>query len=503
MATRNQQYEAVIIGTGFAGLCAAIQLRKHNIENFVLLEKDNEIGGTWRDNTYPGCACDVRAMLYSFSFELNTKWSREYPQQEEILAYLKHCAHKYGIYGKTRFNQEVSRADYDEESGLWQVQTREGEEFTARFLLTGTGQLNRPNIPDIPGKDTFEGESFHSARWNHSFNYHGRRVAMIGNGASALQIAPELATHVQRLDIYQRDANWIIPRGDRAYSWLEKWAFSNIPMAAEAYRTRIYLQNEMHWPILLASPDGILRKVFEELVMGIMRSKVSDEEKRRKLTPSYPAGCKRVLISDDYYPTVARSNVELVDSPIYEITPRGILTTDGKEREVDAIVFATGFKSTELLSPIEIYGRGGLSINEAWQDGPEAYLGVSVYKFPNMFMMYGPNTNLGHNSIVFMIENQVNHIVKCIQRVREEKLKSIEVSGIAMRSYNREAQQALAGTVWAGDCQSWYKNKSGKITNNWFDTTLMYWWRMQEVNFSDYIETPLLQPLPRKVAAGA
>lgn len=466
-----------------------MQLRRAGLDDFVILEQADGLGGTWRDNSYPGAACDVPAVLYSFSFEPNPEWSHRYARQPEILAYLERCADKYDLRRKIRFGAEVRHARFDAVTGQWLVEVADGSRVRARILISGTGQLSRPFIPDIPGRAAFHGCSFHSARWRHDHAFEGKRVGVIGNGASAVQIVPRIAAATAELYVFQRSANWIIPRRDRRYTPLEKWLRRHLPLLPEAERRWTWLRLEAHWPAF-SRPGGVLGRLAERASLRHMRAQVADPALYPALTPDYPEGCKRVLLSDDYYPALNRPNVRLVTAPIEGITPGGIRTRDGREHGLDTIVFATGFRSTELLAPMTIQGRDGRDLADAWRDGAEAYLGVTVPGFPNFFLLYGPNTNLGHNSIIFMIERQVEYVLRCVRALRERRLRYLELRPEAMDRWRREARAGLARTVWAADCRSWYKTADGRITNNWPYTTAAYWRRMRRLRLGDYRLVP-------------
>ena len=460
-----------IIGAGFGGLCMAIQLERAGIHSYTVFEKAGDLGGTWRDNSYPGAGCDIPSHLYSYSFEKYSSWTRRYPEQPEILDYLEHCADKYDVRRKIRFRTEVRRAVFD--GSAWQVTTSpsDGEVRTEAFdvVVMGVGQLNRPRLPDIAGMSDFEGASFHSARWNHDHDLTGRRVAVIGNGSSAAQFVPRIAERVEHLSVFQRTPNWVIPKPDAAFGPLARLAFHFVPGLQRAYREWIYRYAE--GTLYPALAQGWSVGLLKKRALGHLEDQVPDPGLRAKLTPDYPPGCKRVVIDSAFYPALTRPNVEVVTDKIVRVTAEGVQTTEGL-REVDTIVYATGFKSTEFLVPIEVMGRGGRSLEEQWKGGAEAYLGISMPNFPNLFLVYGPNTNLGHNSIVFMIECQVNHIMSCLQRISRSG--PIEVRPEVMAAWSRQLDAALGRMVWGGGCQSWYKTAEGRVTNNWPGPTTLY-----------------------------
>ena len=474
----------VIIGAGFGGLGMAIQLQRAGIDSFTILEKASRLGGTWRDNTYPGAACDSPSFLYCYSFEQKTDWSRKWAPQPEILADLEHCAQKYDLLPHIRFDTEVAGARFDAAAGVWRIRTVGGGSLEAEVVVSAVGQLNRPAVPDIPGLERFGGVRFHSARWQHEHDLRGKRVAVVGNAASAIQFIPQIAPAVARLHVFQRSANWMIPKNDRAYSARATRLFARFPRLARLYRAWIWLAYESRFPVF--RENRLLARVMSALAERSMREQVADPALRRALVPDYPVGGKRILISDDYYQALGRDNVEVVTSPIERVTETAVVTRDGTTRPVDAIILATGFETTSFLVPMRIEGLGGRPLSDAWKDGAEAYLGLAVAGFPNFFMLYGPNTNLGHNSIVFMLECQVHYVIECLRLMAERGIAWLDVRPDAMRTYNTALQARLARTVWAKTERSWYKRADGRITNNWSGTTLAYWWRTRRVDLGAY-----------------
>lgn len=473
-----------IIGSGFSGLCLGIRLRQLGIDSFTILEKDDRLGGTWRDNSYPGAACDVPSMSYCFSFEQKTDWSRKWSPQPEILQYMEHCADKYGIRPHIRFGAEVLRADFDEAAGVWQIHLADGSSLEAEVLVSGVGQLHKPYIPPLPGLNRFAGPRFHSARWDHSVDLQGKTVGVIGNAASAIQFIPEIAKAAAHLRIFQRSANWILPRNDRSYRDWEKWAFTHVPGMARLYRYFIWARFESRYPLLRGS--AFLSRQVEKFVKQYIRDTIGDADLRRALVPDYPPGARRLLVSDDYYQTLRQDHVDLITLGIDEITPTGVRTRDGRDWPVDVLILATGFDSTNFLSPIELTGLQGRSLMQEWGHGAQAYLGLCVSGFPNFFLMYGPNTNLGHNSILFMIECQTNYILQCITALRDRGLRYLDVTPEAQATFNRQLQAELQQTAWAKTDHSWYKRSDGTITNNWSGTTTRYWWRTRRPDFNAF-----------------
>ena len=473
-----------IVGAGFSGLGLAIRLKQHGIDSFVLLERADDIGGTWRDNIYPGCACDVPANLYSFSFAPNPQWSHIYARQPEIWTYLRRCVRRFGLQDHIHFGHEVRNASWDDEQGQWRIDTTGGE-LTADILALGNGPLSEPALPAIPGLERFGGTVFHSAQWDHGHDLSGERVAVIGTGASAIQFVPQIQPRVGHLSLFQRTPPWIIPRGDRCLSEREKLLYRALPIAQYLERAKIYWRNELTVVGLVYQPDKM--KAAEKLAQRHLEAQVADPELRAKLTPTYRLGCKRILLSDDFYPALTRDNVELVTERIREVRAGSIVTEDGAEHAVDTIILATGFHVTDNPSYRRLHGRDGRSLAEVWSSGPQAYLGTTVAGFPNLFLLSGPNTNLGHNSIIFMIECQVNYIVRCIRELARAGLRWLDVRREAMTRFNAVLGRRLDATVWAGGCTSWYKTSSGKITNNWPGFSVDYWRRTRRPNFADFV----------------
>ncbi len=485
---------AVIVGAGFSGLCAGIQLKRAGIQDFVILEKADRVGGTWRENTYPGAACDIPSHLYSYSFEPNAGWSRAYGGQAEILAYLEHCADKYSLRPHLKFGQHVDSAHFDEATGTWHVATAAGERFEARALLLGNGALHLPALPDIPGLDSFRGKRFHSAQWDHDYDLTGKRVAVIGTGASAIQFVPQIAPKVSHLDVYQRTPPWIVPKRDRTISSAEQWLFEHVPATHWLRRAGLYWALESR--VVGFATAGRINRVIEQVARYYLRKSVPDPALRERVTPAYRFGCKRVLISNDWYPTLQRDNVDLITDRIEAITPRGVRTAAGVEREVDALILGTGFRVTEYISAIRITGRAGLDLNEEWRRSLRNYLGISVSGFPNLFLLMGPNTGLGHNSMIFMIEAQARYAANALRALRDRDLAFIDVLPSAEQAFRAELAAKLKNTVWSSGCTSWYQTPDGEVFL-WPGATFDYWWRTRSVPLHAYEMRRLHEPLQR------
>jgi len=461
-------HRIVIVGSGFSGLGMAIRCKQEGIEDFVVLEREQTLGGTWRDNTYPGCACDVPSHLYSFSFAPNPDWSRTFSRQPEIFAYLRRVAAEHGIEPHMRYGHDVSSARWDEQRELWRIQTAAGE-LTATMLVTGTGPLSDPKLPEIEGIESFQGRIFHSARWDHGREIDGERVAVIGTGASSIQLVPRIQPRVAKLHVFQRTAPWVMPHRDRPVTRWERRLYRILPAAQRLVRAAVYFGRELYVLPFMHPREG---SIAERIARRHLSAQVRDPELRERLTPGYRIGCKRILISNTYYPALQQPNAEVVTDAIARFTPRGIVTADGRERELDTVILGTGFHVTDMPAAEWIRGRDGRSLAEVWQGSPQAHLGTAVAGFPNLFLLVGPNTGLGHNSIVFMIESQLRYLMGCLRHMQRNGQEIAEVREPAQRSYNERLQQRLRGTVWtSGGCESWYTDANGRNTTIWPGST--------------------------------
>ncbi|TMR08552.1 NAD(P)/FAD-dependent oxidoreductase [Nonomuraea turkmeniaca] len=474
----------VIIGSGFAGICMAIKLKEAGYHDFVILEKAAEPGGTWRDNTYPGCACDVPSHMYSFSFELNPGWSRMFAPRQEIQAYLRSCADKYGVTPHIRYGKNVSSLEYDDERRTWSVTTEDGETLRTNAVVAAKGALHIPKFPEISGRESFVGPAFHSAEWDHSVDLTGKRVAVIGTGASAVQFVPQIAPGAAHVTVFQRTPPWLIPKPDFAFSPTAR-RLLRLPGATRTLRNALYWALETRALGFAVHPR--LMKPHERLALRHLEAQVPDPELRRALTPGYLIGCKRVLISSDYYPALTRDDVTLVTDGIAEIRERSIVDAAGVEHEADVIVYGTGFKVVDALAGQSVIGRGGLTIQDAWKDGVEAYYGIATSGFPNLFFLLGPNTGLGHNSVVFMIESQVRYVVECLRLLSRTQARALDVRPEAQRAFNRRLRARLDPLVWnAGGCHSWYLDEHGVNRTIWPGFTFEYWARTRRVRSDSY-----------------
>jgi len=474
----------VIVGAGFGGIGLGIKLRQAGLADFVILEKSDSVGGVWRENHYPGAACDVPSHLYSFSFVPRADWPDKYANQADILDYLKECARSHGLEPHIRFGAEVSEARWEEASSHWTVRTRDGRVYQTQALITATGQLSRPSTPHLAGIETFAGTAFHSADWPQDLDLRGKRVAVIGTGASAIQIVPAIAPQVGRLYLFQRSAAYVLPKPDRKYPRWQQALFKRIPALLKLSRLVIYLQYEAK-AFAFVTWRAALR--FKRIAFfRNLRRGVKSAELREQLTPDYRMGCKRILFSNDFYPAMERPNVDLVTDAIADVRSVAITTADGVERKVDIIIYATGFTATDFLAPIRVTGRCGQDLQQAWRDGAEAHLGSTVTGFPNFFMLYGPNTNLAHNSVVYMIESQIGYVMACLQRLWRDEIRTIEVRQDAQRRYNTAIQRRLEKATWSKGCTSWYLTAAGKNVANWPGYSLEFHWRARAPNWDDY-----------------
>ena len=493
----SSHHRIAIIGTGFAGLGMAIRLKEEGIHDFVVLERAEDVGGTWRANTYPGCACDVPSHLYSFSFALNPDWSRTYSPQPEIWDYLRDCSRRFGVEPHIRYRHDVANAAWDEDEQVWRLDTSQGP-LTAQVLIAGMGPLAEPALPDVPGLDSFEGAAFHSAEWDHEHDLTGERVAVVGTGASAIQLVPQIQPKVASLKVFQRTPPWVMPHSDRPITNVERRLYRLFPPAQRLVRSLVYWGRELLVPGFVK--DQRLMKVPEFLARRHLQKQVADPDLRAKVTPEYTIGCKRILPSNKWYPALMQPNVELVTGGIREVKPRSIVAADGSEHEVDTIVFGTGFHVTDMPIGQKVQGRGGMLLDDAWEGSPQAYLGVTIAGFPNLFTLIGPNTGLGHNSMVFMIESQLSYVLGALRHMERNGLAAIDVRREVQDAYNAEIQARMPGTVWMSGCASWYIDENGRNTTIWPDFTWKF--RRRTAAF-DPAQYEVIQPAPERMPAAA
>jgi cation diffusion facilitator CzcD-associated flavoprotein CzcO len=479
-----------IVGSGFAGLGMAIRLQEEGEEDVVVLERGNDVGGTWRDNAYPGAACDVPSRLYSFSFAPNANWTRSFSPQPEILAYLRDCAERFGVRRKLWLDTKVVRADWDEATARWTVETTRGT-LTADVLISAAGALSEPRAPEIPGIDSFAGPTFHSAAWDHGTALDGKRVAVIGTGASAIQNVPKIQPEVASLEVYQRTPAWIIPRTDRRFTRIERALYKRFEGLQNVVRGAIYWSRESY--VLAFTRRTGLLEVPERIARRHLAKQVPDPVLREKLTPDYRIGCKRILISNDFYPALSQPNADVVTSPIAEVRPDSIVTKDGVEHPTDAIVFATGFEVTPPPIARMVHGRDGESLGDAWKrDGMSGHRGTTFAGFPNLFMLVGPNTGLGHTSMVYVIESQVQYVIDALAAMRRDGLAAVEPKPEAQDAFNAGLKRQLDGSVWQkGGCSSWYLDEHGNNTTLWPDYTFRFRKLTSEWDREHYEARPL------------
>ncbi len=462
--SRAPHTHVAIIGTGFSGLGAAVRLMRAGLDDLVVFERAADVGGTWRDNTYPGAACDTHSNLYSFSFAPNPHWSRVFAGQAEILEYLRDTARTFGVLPKIRFGHAVERAEWDNQEARWRIHTGGGD-YTADLVISGHGPLVEPRWPDIPGLENFGGAKMHSAHWNHAVDLTGKRVAVIGTGASAIQFVPAIQPEAGQLMVFQRSAPWIVPRPDRPHGERELALFRRLPATQRAARQAIFARGEIN---VLGFTNARVNGLLSGVARAHLQAQVPSLELREKLIPNYRMGCKRILVSNDFYPAVQQPNVELVTEAIAEIRPHSVVTADGVEREVDVLICGTGFQATEPPIAGVFHGKDGRTLAEVWRGSPQAYLGTTVAGFPNLFLMVGPNTGSGHISIVYMIEAQLHYILACLKFMQGHHLLAFDVKAEAQRAYNADVQARLRGAVWTeGGCTSFYLDRNGVNTALW------------------------------------
>ncbi|WP_312327445.1 NAD(P)/FAD-dependent oxidoreductase [Acinetobacter sp.] len=485
-ATRSHPHTKVaIIGAGCGGIAMAIRLQQHGIYDFIILEKGSDFGGTWRDNHYPGAACDVQSHLYSLSFAPKSNWSKRYAEAPEIFSYIQDLVTDYNLRAFCRLNTEVLAAHYQAERCLWQLQLQDQSILEAQFVIFASGPLHIPQIPDILGIEKFQGKVFHSAQLDHTYDPTGKNVASIGIGGSAIQYIPEIAPKCKQLYVMQRTAAWVIPRDERAYPNLEKKLFKKYDWFRKLHRARLYWSNESR--VVPIVKPGIM-KFTQKLVELFIKYEVKNPELAKKLTPDYIMGCKRILVSNKYFPTFNRHNVELVTEKIQELTEHSIITQDGKERPIDCLIYGTGFITDPriYMKNFQCTGLDGVELNEMWKQGAESYYGICVKDFPNLFQLLGPNTLLAHNSVIFMIEAQVEYILQLMQLVDQSQSDAIMVKDQAQDAFNQQVQHMFEKTVWQFGCVSWYQQEGGKNFALWPTYTWKYWLKTKKPNAADY-----------------
>ncbi|HEX4188020.1 MAG TPA: NAD(P)/FAD-dependent oxidoreductase [Solirubrobacteraceae bacterium] len=491
--TPARRLEVLVIGAGLGGVAAAIELRRNGISDITILERAPDLGGTWFYNSYPGAACDVPSHLYSYSYAKRLDWSQLCSPQAEIHEYIRDVARSHGVDALVKTGRTVTRCSWSEESARWTVETAEQAAYEADAIVLATGQLNQPATPRIEGAESFAGHSFHSARWDHAYALGGKRVAVVGTGASAVQFVPEIAPEVARLTVFQRTGNWFLPRRNRRYPWIVREAIRRLPGVQE-FRRRFMFQYCEAITLAIRHPRTVGRLAGARSA-AFMRSQLKDPDVRRKAWPDYTFGCKRVLFSSYFLPALQRANVELVTEPIARVVPEGIVTADGSLHELDCIIWATGFQTTEFMFPMAVVGAGGTELHEQWSDGAHAHLGMTVPGFPNMFVMYGPNTNTSGGSIIFYLETQAAYIRQALQQLVRREAGAIEVRREVEAASDAALQARFAGTAWTG-CDSWYRDERGRIVANWPGYMREYLQQASELRASDFEFAPLPDRTP-------
>ncbi|MFI8996111.1 flavin-containing monooxygenase [Streptomyces sp. NPDC053542] len=500
MAEREHEHVRVaVIGSGFGGLGAAVRLRRQGITDFVVLERADSVGGTWRDNSYPGCACDVPSHLYSFSFAPNPEWPRNFSGQPHIRAYLEKVTDTFGLRPHIRFNAEVRSARWNTDELYWEIETAQGA-LTADMLVSATGPLSDPQIPDVPGLDGFQGKVFHSARWDHDYDLRGKRVAMIGTGASAIQIVPAIQPTVDRLTVFQRTPPWVMPRADRKISRAEHWLHTKVPATRALRRQLLWGIRELQVSAFTKRPKEL--GLVQALAKAHMHRAVKDPALRAKLTPDYTIGCKRILLSNSYYPALAQPNVDVVASGLKEVRGNTLVATDGTETEVDAIIFGTGFHVTDMPIAERVTGAHGTTLAEEWKDGMEALRGSSAAGFPNFLTIIGPNTGLGNSSMILIIEAQLNYMIDYLRQldVLGDRI-ALDARPSSVHAWSAAIQKRMERTVWkTGGCDSWYLDANGRNTTVWPGTTAEFRKVTRQVDLAEY---EVLRPQPGKATEHA
>ena len=480
---------AIIMGAGLGGLGAAVRLKAEGHEPIVI-ERESSVGGTWYKNRYPGCACDVQVALYQFSFAMSADWTRLYPQQPELLGYARFLVEENGLEGNIHLGDGAAKAVWNEDSQTWTVTTESGKRYEGDILIAALGQLDRPSWPKIEGQGSFDGPEVHSADWDPDLDWAGKRIGVIGSAASAVQMIPEFAKDAAEVVVFQRSANWVVPRGDRVIPESERKLMATNPevagqVGAVNRQMQYDVADHFFWRVFEWTPEG--REAYTEQALTHLEAQVPDAELREKLTPDYPVGCRRILITDDFYPALMQNNVDLETKGIAKIDAKGVVMADGSRHDLDIIAYATGFETTGWKWSVEVEGRDGRKLQKEWAEVPEAHLGITVAGFPNMFVLYGPNTNLGHNSITFMLERQIDHVLAALAALEEADKHALEPKPEVQAAYNKDLQEKLASTVWSDPaCNSWYKTADGRVTQNWGDHTRAYAAATKDVDLADY-----------------
>lgn len=475
-----------IIGAGPGGLALGIILRKSGFREFTIFDREDGVGGTWRINTYPGLACDVKSHLYSYSFDLNPDWSRLWSGQGEILEYFERCARRYELAPHLRLSTEITSAQWSGDG--WELTSASGERFHFDVVVSAVGLFTRPVMPDLVEEEPFTGTLMHTARWDHSVDLSGKRVAVLGTGSTAAQLVPEVAKLAERVYSVQRSPTWVLPKPDRAYTEREKWMFRNIPLAKKIYRTRLWLRSESNISVIENGSDKT--QEFKGIALKMLEATIPDEELRDKLTPDHPLGCKRLVFATDFLQALTQPHVEVVASPARALRARSLVAEDGTELDVDVVLCATGYAAADYLGQIDVVGGGGVTLRETWSDGAYAYLGMAVPRFPNFFMLYGPNTNVGSNSVIFMLEAQAHYIVRALKHLRRRGKSYIEVKPQTMAAFLAKIDRWMEGTVWLTRCSNYFRAANGRVVTQWPRSARAFWGMTRRFKASDYTFDP-------------
>jgi cyclohexanone monooxygenase len=488
-----------IIGAGPGGLALGIFLRKAGFDDFTIFDREDGVGGTWRINTYPGLACDVKSHLYSYSFDLNANWSRLWSSQPEILAYFERCARRYRLGPHLKLNTEIVAAQWDAGTTSWELTTKTGERHRFDIVVSAVGLFTQPVLPDLAEEEPFTGTVMHTARWDHSVDLRDARVAVLGTGSTASQLLPEIAKVAKKVYSVQRSPTWILPKPDREYTAREKWLFAHVPFAKRIHRTRLWLRSESNISVIEDGSDKT--QEFKAIALRLLEANVPDDELRRKLTPDHPLGCKRLVFASDYLQTLTQPHVEVVSSPARALRSRSLVTEDDTELGVDVVVCATGYAAADYLGQIDVAGEGGVSLREAWSDGAYAYLGMAVPGFPNFFMLYGPNTNVGSNSVIFMLEAQARYIVRALRHMRRKRKSYVAVRRATMADFTAKIDRWMQGTVWLTRCSNYFRAANGRVVTQWPRSARAFWAMTRRFKPADYTFDPWTQSVEVDVVA--
>jgi cyclohexanone monooxygenase len=478
-----------IIGAGPGGIALGILLGRAGFHDFTIFDREDGVGGTWRINTYPGLACDVKSHLYSYSFDLNPHWSRLWSGQREILEYFERCVTEQGLQPHLRLGTEIRAARWDDRTRRWQLTTATGDRHEFDVLVSAVGLFTQPVLPDLVEQEPFTGTVMHSSRWDHSVVLTGKRVAVLGTGSTASQLIPELVKVADTVYSVQRSPTWILPKPDRPYTARERWVFERIPFAKKLYRTRLWLRSEANISVIEHGSEKT--QEFTAIAQRLLEKSVPDQRLRRALTPDHPMGCKRLVFSSDYLAALSQPQVEVLSSPARYLRERSLVMQDGTERDVDVVVCATGYAAADYLGQIEVTGEGGVTLREVWRDGAHAYLGMAVPRFPNFFMLYGPNTNVGSNSVIFVLEAQARYVVRALRYLRRTRRTYVAVKPAAMASFLAKVDQWMQGTVWTTQCSNYFRAANGRVVTQWPRSARAFWGMTRRFKAADFTFEPV------------